>query len=183
MTQGIRGFLNLPSLDDVLKEKGIMPDNQEHDHLENDESGEGEGIPNAAMMKTIEMAQAAQERLDMVEGKDHAIAMDNIHKETLKHAQDLMDLGFNTEINRQRGIFEVATNMYGQAIAAKNAKREAQLKAMKLALDQRKLDLQEQQLKAQLGETEANTIQGEGTFIREDRNELIKRMREQREKK
>ena len=54
---------------------------------------------------------------------------------------------------------------------------------MKLALDQRKLDLDEKKLKAQLGETtEPKIIDGEATVIREDRNELIKRLRAQREK-
>jgi len=91
-------------------------------------------------------------------------------------------LGFNIDIPRARGIFEVATSMYGQAISAKNSKRDAQLKAMKLALDQRKLDLEEKKIKAQLGETEQNTIVSEATVIKEDRNELIKRLREQQKK-
>jgi len=178
MTQGIEKIFNLPSMEDILKEKGVLPE-EPIDETPSDEF-ECDGEPDPELMHTLEMAQ---NRIDMVEGKDHSDAMDNLHKETLKHAQDLMDFGFNIDVSRARGIFEVAAAMYGRAIEAKNSKREAQLKAMKLALDQRKLDLDEKRIKAQLGETEANTIPGEATIVREDRNEIIKRLREQAQKK
>ncbi|CAM6054461.1 unnamed protein product [Sphagnum tenellum] len=178
MTKGIIAALNLPSMEDVLREQGVLPDKSAEDVTDDNVSSD---VPDSELMRTVEMAQQAQTRLDMVEGTDHAIALDKVFTETLKHAQDLMDLGFNVDIPRARGIFEVAANMYGQAISAKNSKRDAQLKAMKLALDQRKLDLDEKRLNAQLGETEKNTIVGEATVIKEDRNELIKRMREKKD--
>ena len=183
MTQGIERLLDLPSMEDILREKGALPQNMSLEVTE--EEQEYENIPDSALMRTVELAQQAQARLDMVEGKDHADAMDKLYNETLKHAQDLMDLGFNIDVPRARGVFEVATMMYGRSIEAKNSKRDAQLRSMKLALEQRKLDLDEKKLKAQLGETitEPKTIDGEATVIREDRNELIKRLREkQRER-
>jgi hypothetical protein len=119
----------------------------------------------------------------MDEGKDHSEAMYKVFNETLKHAQDLMDLGFNIDTRSMRGIFEVATNMYNTAISAKNSKRDAQLKAMKLALDQRKLDLDEKRIKSQLNEPEQPVLEnGSGTVIVEDRNALIKRIRENAKK-
>lgn len=180
MTQGIERMLNLPSLEDILREKGVLPEGESVEPVNDTE------IPNMLpeneeLMRTVEMAKQAQSRLDMVEGIDHSEAMDKLHKETLKHAQDLMDLGFNIDQRSARGIFEVAVNMYGRAIEAKNAKRDAQLKSLKLALEQRKLELDEKRINAQIGEQDRNTIPGEGVVIREDRNELIKRIREQRE--
>jgi len=166
VTQGIERMLNLPSLEDILREKGVLPEGESVEPVNDTE------IPNMLpeneeLMRTVEMAKQAQSRLDMVEGIDHSEAMDKLHKETLKHAQDLMDLGFNIDQRSARGIFEVAVNMYGRAIEAKNAKRDAQLKSLKLALEQRKLELDEKRINAQIGE--------------QDRNELIKRIREQRE--
>jgi len=114
-------------------------------------------------------------RIDLVEGSDHANAMDKIHEETLKHAQDMMDLGYNVDMPRQRGIFEIATMMYARAIEAKNSKRDAQLKTMKLALDQRKLDLDEKKLRHEIGE---QTVNAGVTVTMGDRNEILKRMRE-----
>jgi len=180
VTQGIERMLNLPSLEDILREKGVLPEGESVEPVNDTE------IPNMLpeneeLMRTVEMAKQAQSRLDMVEGIDHSEAMDKLHKETLKHAQDLMDLGFNIDQRSARGIFEVAVNMYGRAIEAKNAKRDAQLKSLKLALEQRKLELDEKRINAQIGEQDRNTIPGEGVVIREDRNELIKRIREQRE--
>jgi len=180
VTQGIERMLNLPSLEDILREKGVLPEGETIEPVNDTE------IPNMLpeneeLMRTVEMAKQAQSRLDMVEGIDHSEAMDKLHKETLKHAQDMMDLGFNIDQRSARGIFEVAVNMYGRAIEAKNAKRDAQLKSLKLALEQRKLELDEKRINAQIGEQDRNTIPGEGVVIREDRNELIKRIREQRE--
>lgn len=181
MTQGLDNLLNLPSMEEILKEKGVLP--KVENEINPDEFVSEEETDNE-LLRTVEMAQQAQKRLDMVEGTDHSEAMDKLHAETLKHAQDLMDLGFNIDLPRARGIFEVAANMYGRAIEAKNAKRDAQLKAMKLALDQRKLDLEEKKLKLDYPESEQNkTIIGNGTIIKEDRNELIKRLRAERENK
>ena len=89
MTKGICETLGLPDMEEILKEKGLIPettiDAEEQEEIDHDE------IKNhTELLKTIEMAQAATDRLNMVEGKDHADAMDKVYDETLKHAQDLM---------------------------------------------------------------------------------------------
>ncbi len=170
MTQGMETFLNLPALDDALREKGLLPE-------ENTADRSDDGTDDPVLINTVAMAQAAEQRLVMVEGRDHAEAMDKLFKETLQHAHDIMDLGFNVDPARSARMFEVATAMYGRAIEAKNSKRDAQLKAMKLALDQRRLDLDEERLRHQRGE--ADPIDAPSSVIVEDRNELIRRMREQ----
>lgn len=184
MTQGLRNLLDLPSMEDMLRQAGVLPD----------ASPPGTAIPDPgatamppeppldpALARSVALAEQAQARLAMIDGRDHAEAMDKLYKETLKHAQDLMDLGFNIDIPRARGIFEVAANMYGRSIEAKNAKRDGELKAMKLALEQRKLDLFEQRLNAQHGPPVPATFAADASVIKEDRNELIKRLRAQRE--
>ena len=169
MTQKICETLNLPSLEDALREKGLLPDAPE--------DADDEPM-DPALQDTLAIAEAAQERYMMISGHDHSKAMDDIHEETLKHAQDLMDLGYNTEITRQRGIFEIATMMYARAIEAKNSKRDAQLEAMKLALNQRKLDLLEKRLRHEIGE---ETVINNASVIIGDRNDILKRLKEHKE--
>ena len=171
MTQRIIETLNLPSLEDALREHGLFPDGP-------GEMADGE-LPEPDLSNALAMAETAQRRIDLVEGSDHANAMDKIHEETLKHAQDMMDLGYNVDMPRQRGIFEIATMMYARSIEAKNSKRDAQLKAMKLALDQRKLDLDEKKLRHDIGE---QTVNAGATVTMGDRNEILKRMREHKTK-
>lgn len=122
----------------------------------------------------------AASNLERIEGTDHEVAMDKLYDETLQHAKDLMDMGFNVDLPRARGIFEVATLMYGKALEAKNSKRDAQLKLMKLMLDKRKLDMDERKLLNALG---VKTIEGDGVketegVVVEDRNSLIEMIRQ-----
>lgn len=150
MTRGIEEMLNLPDMGDMLQE----PDLDNH--------------------TTTPSNLNQNDHLAMVEGLDHSEAMDALYTETLRHARDVMDMGFNIEPTRSARMFEVATGLYGKAMEAKNSKRDAQLKTMKLALEQRKLEILENQNKSA-----ANTIESNGHIIISDRNDLIKQMREQ----
>jgi hypothetical protein len=193
MTQGLRNLLDLPAMEDMLRQAGVFP------VLPGAADAtaplvapvtapvaaprappEPEPPLDPALARSVALAEQAQARLEMIDGRDHAEGMEKLYRETLKHAQDLMDLGFNVDLPRARGIFEVAANMYGRSIEAKNAKRDGELKAMKLALEQRKLDLTEQRLNAQHGAVVPATYQADASVFKEDRNELIKRLRAQR---
>jgi hypothetical protein len=165
--QGITDMLNLPSLEDVLKEKGI--DVNAAPPVERDE-------PQIA--HTIEKLHDLTARMKMVEGTDHTDAMDSLYKEILDHARELMSYGFNIDQPRARGIFEIAATMYGHAMSAANSKREAQLKTMRLSLERKKVDLEERRTNHALGQ-QAATVDTDNTIIVEDRNELIKRLRSQ----
>jgi hypothetical protein len=147
-------------LEDALREDGEHPfDGNENQENENKElSG---------------LLDEAEKNAKRLEGTDHEDAMDELYKETLQHAKDLMDLGYNVDMPRQRGIFEIATMMYSRAMEAKNSKRDAQLKLFKLMLDKRKLDMDEKKI--------LNSPDGSKTtdaVIVEDRNTLIAMMRE-----
>ena len=153
MTKSLIETLNLPELDAIIGQ----------DEEEND--------PNVDMItNNIGAAEAA---LAMVDGRDHADSCDHIYKEVLEHAGAIMDLGWNVDHPRAARIFEVAGAFYKTALDAKNAKREAQFKAMKMALDQQKLEM------AQRGGS-APVIEQDGDIIHEDRNELIRQFLEKK---
>ena len=58
---------------------------------------------------------------------------------------------------------------------AKNSKRDAQLKMMKVLQDQRKLELDELKLKHEMGDTPVDKAD---VIMVEDRNQLLKRLRD-----
>jgi sugar diacid utilization regulator len=74
------------------------------------------------------------EAVDEKEAKDHADSMDHIYEETLQHAKDLMDLGYNVDTRSAGRIFENSANMFKIALEAKNSKRKAQLDRIKLEM-------------------------------------------------
>lgn len=170
MTRGIEDMLNLPHLDDVLKEQGAHPRSPDEEIEVEVEIDPGSDPKISA---TLALAEQAAKKLSMLSGGDHDEAMDELHSEIMKHARDLMDLGFNMDQARARGIFEVAATMYKHAMDAKSTKRDAQLKAMKLALEERRVVIEEKQAGFGSGVIEAEAV------VVEDRNELIKRLREQ----
>jgi hypothetical protein len=163
MTQGIEKFLDLPPLDEVLKRQGV---NAEDDPIE------------INVHKVMTDLREFSARSAMLEGTDHSEAMDSMHDEIITHARDLMTYGYNIDMPRQRGIFEIASILYGHAMNAKNTKRDAELKALRLALDRRKVDLEEKRTNHVIGQ-QAASIDDVGTIIVEDRNELLKRLRTQ----
>lgn len=178
MTQGIRDFLNLPPIEDVMREQGVELPEDDIDDMENS--------VDPAFLSRLEAAtlsaKDAANRLAAVDGRDHDETMDEICKQTLKHAQDLVDLGFNVEQTKAAKFFEVAAKMYEKATNAKKIKRDAQLVAMRLALEQRKLDLDEVKMRHDMGEqpaVDAATPNAGGVVI-EDRNAIIKRFIEEK---
>jgi len=162
INENIADMLNLRPLDEVLKEKGVELD-QKPDEDEDE------------VNQTIAAVHDVSVKLTTLEGTDHADAMDDLHKEILGHARDLMSYGFNLDHPRARGIFEIAANMYAHAITAKNSKRDAQLKAMKLAMDKKRVDLDERRTNHMVGQVAA--IGNDSTILVEDRNELLRQMR------
>jgi hypothetical protein len=106
----------------------------------------------------------------LMPGSDHGAAMDDMHDETIKHARDIADLAYNIDPSRARGMFEQAANFFKIAMDAKNAKRDAQLKAMKLMLDHKKFEFEKAQARGE--RADAPTIDAQATVVA-DRNDLI----------
>jgi hypothetical protein len=174
INENIIDMLDLRPLDEVLKEKGVDMETSEEPEVEPE--AEPEEI-DEDMQSAVAALQDMSSKLSVIEGTDHADAMDELHKETLEHARDLMSYGFNIDHPRARGIFEIAASMYGHAISAKNSKRDAQLKALKLAMDRKRVELEEKRTNHAIGQTDTK-IDSDGTILVEDRNELLRRMRE-----
>lgn len=161
INENIIDMLNIRPLDEVLKEKGVSSEMQEPDETD----------------QKLAALRDLQAKLSLLEGNDHGEAMDDVHSEVLQHARDLMAYGFNLDHPRARGIFEIAAMMYNHAITAKNSKRDAQLKTMKLALDKKRVELEEKRTNHVIGA--ALAADAENTILVEDRNELLRRLRQQ----
>jgi hypothetical protein len=166
INDNIVDMLHLRPLDEMLKEKGVEID-----------TPEPEPAPDEEVQTAVSTLREISAKIAMIEGTDHAEAMDELHKEILGHARDLMSYGFNIDHPRARGIFEIAASMYAHAISAKNSKRDAQMKAMKLAMDKKRVELEEKRTNHALGQANA-MIASDGTILVEDRNELLRRLRE-----
>ena len=83
---------------------------------------------------------------------------------------DLMDLGMNVEARYSGRVFEVAATMLKNAIDAKAAKIDKNLKMIELQLKKQKLDNDSMQ------EDNSVSIPGDG-FIVADRNSLLEKLR------
>ena len=177
INENIVDMLNLRPLDEVLKEKGVDVEPAAEPVAEPEIESEEVDEETQNAVAALEDMSA---KMSLMDGTDHADAMDELHKETLEHARDLMSYGFNIDHPRARGIFEIAASMYAHAISAKNAKRDAQLKALKLAMDRKRIELEEKRTNHTIGQTDTK-IADDGTILVEDRNELLRRMRQKRD--
>lgn len=165
MTKGLEDALNLPPLEDIIPEADRKPEKKERDVS-------GDTLDAQMLTYGLELAQNA---LDYIEGADHAQKMDELYEESLKHARDIMDLGFNVDHARAARMFEVASSFFKNALDSANSKRDAQLKAMKLALEHQKMQ-------AKKDGDDTKTLDNNSVVI-EDRNELIRRLRDEQKDK
>jgi hypothetical protein len=132
MTQGLFKAMGLPDIEDVVPAKPApSPVVRE------------EMTPEAPIDRTTELFNK------LIAGSDHGHAMDDMHDETIKHARDIVDLAFNIDPSRARGMFEQAANFFKIAMDSKNSKRDAQLKAMKLMLDHKKFEFEKAQARGE----------------------------------
>jgi hypothetical protein len=106
----------------------------------------------------------AVKELDALDDRE----LDNLASKAEQAYDDLMDLGMNVEVRYAGRIFEVASSMMGNAIAAKTAKIDKKLKAVDLQLKKYKID-------KDTPEESNNMINGQG-YVITDRNELLKKL-------
>jgi hypothetical protein len=176
MSKSIQESLDLPVLEDLLKAS-----NSQDSEAEPEITDElAEQFDDQQKLEQVSTALAAGNvNGDLVDSRreiDHDTSTESIYKEAMQHAKDLMDLGYNVDTRSAGRIFETAGNMLRLALDAKNSKRDAHLKLAKVQIDQRKIALAERMAKGpQDGD---GAIDSESVII-EDRNDLIKRMREE----
>ena len=94
--------------------------------------------------------------------------LDHLATKAEQAYDDLMDLGMNVEVRYSGRIFEVASSMMGNAIAAKTAKIDKKLKAVDLQLKKLKIDKDN-------NEDPNDVLNGVG-YVITDRNELLKKL-------
>ncbi len=170
MSRTIQEALDLPTLEDLLKGPQETDDD---DALTEEQMMEAEANADVdALTTALGSNIVARPDPDAEEAKDHAENTDDIFGQTLQHAQDLMDLGYNVDTRSAGRIFETAANMYKIALDAKNSKRDAQLKNMKLKLENEKLKAMIRQKSGESGE-----IIEQEAVVMADRNDLIKKLR------
>ena len=88
-------------------------------------------------------------------------------------AQDLLDLGMNTDPRFAGVIMQTAGTMLGHAITAKTAKMDKKLRMINLQLQKARLDHQMAK-DAKSGLADEEPVDGQGMVL--DRNELLKQI-------
>lgn len=115
----------------------------------------------------LALADKIDQSLPLVKGlQTNDKEMDELAVTAKETFDNLMDLGMNMEARYSGRIFEVASQMLGHALTAKNAKIEKKLKMIELQLKKARLDQQ-----AEKAESDSDTETGDGMVL--DRNELI----------
>lgn len=93
--------------------------------------------------------------------------MDTLATSAMDAFHDLLDLGMQTDPRFGAPVLQVASNMMGHAITARNAKIDNKLRIIDLQLKKLRLDQQREK-----GKSPEDEIPGQGQVL--DRNELIK---------
>jgi len=119
---------------------------------------------------TVEKVDRALPMVKDLEANDKE--MDDLAQDAKESFETLMDLGMNVDPRFSGKLFEVAGQMLGHAVSAKNAKIDKKLKMVELQLKQARLEQMEKRHADDRGE-----IEGEGMVV--DRNELLKQLLEQ----
>jgi hypothetical protein len=144
------------------------------DSADTAENPESEKVPVHQEVRSIDdQYRAVQEitrglpqikELDELDDKE----LDHLATKAEQAYDDLMDLGMNVEVRYSGRIFEVASSMMGNAIAAKTAKIDKKLKAVDLQLKKLKIDKDS-------NDDPNDVINGQG-YVITDRNELLKKL-------
>lgn len=159
MTKKIAESLNMKSLEEIMEEVDAIDDEEINSALPAVlEDGTGNELMTHSDMK----------------GDDHAEAMDEVYDKAMDVADKIVDMGMNMDPSRAPRLLEVANQWMKTAADAKISKRDAQLKLMKLIIDQRKLALEERAAGLSTGELQGDVI------FEGDRNTLLKMIREQK---
>jgi hypothetical protein len=144
---------------------GFPPSGDQDIDQQNSVAATEENIPalsdSLAQLDKIELALPAVKGLESSDGE-----MDELAAKATKEFDNLMDLGMQVDSRYASEIFNVASQMLGHAITAKNAKINKKLKIIELQLKKAKLDID--------SGGDDNLPTAEGHVL--DRNELLSRL-------
>ena len=156
MTKKLEDLFNLdsPEIEKIVEEKPPVPTHEEINSLED-------------QYKAVQEITRSLPQIQELDGLDEK-ELDTLAKKAEQAYDDLMDLGMNVEVRYSGRIFEFASSMMGNAIAAKTAKIDKKLKAVDLQLKKLKIDNDS-------GADPNDIINGQG-YVITDRNELLKKL-------
>lgn len=150
MTKKLEELFGFPPAENV--EESAPPTTEEHIPALNE---------SLAQLDKIELALPAVRGLESSDSE-----MDALAGKAQESFDNLMDLGMNVDSRYASEIFNVASQMLGHAITAKNAKINKKLKIIELQLKKAKLDID--------SGSDNNLPTAEGHIL--DRNELLNRL-------
>jgi len=150
MTKRLEEIFGFPPADDA--EEAPQKTTEEHIPALNE---------SLAQLDKIELALPAVRGLESSDGE-----MDALATKAQESFDNLMDLGMQVDSRYASEIFNVASQMLGHAITAKNAKINKKLKIIELQLKKARLDID--------SGSDSNLPTAEGHIL--DRNELLNRL-------
>ena len=122
----------------------------------------------AILPETLDALDKIEAALPAVRGLESSDQeMDDLASKATESFDNLMDLGMNVDSRYASEIFNVASQMLGHAITAKNAKLNKKLKMIELQLKKVKLD-------RELAGDSVEHPTGQGHVL--DRNELLRQV-------
>lgn len=186
MSKQIESILNLPRLEDALRDAGIdmadvvqEPDEEEidlDDVVEEEPSYEDPKL--AKMANALQNTHSLERSLGDPEGtEEHTREMDHLYEAAMRGHKDVLDLGFNVEAKQAAGMFQASAKFLELAMKASTNKTEARMARIKLAMEKQKLAAELKQ------DRDEGVIEGEAPVPGQmaDRNELMARMRKPKE--
>jgi len=156
MTKKLEELLNLESSDDAVK-KAAPAEKPIHQQIT---------TVNQTLQAVEQITRGLPQIQELNELGDGEL--DDLATKAEQAYDDLMDLGMNVEVRYAGRIFEVASSMMGNAIAAKTAKIDKKLKAVDLQLKKLKIEKDS-------NEDPGDVLNGQG-YVITDRNELLKKL-------
>jgi hypothetical protein len=156
--KNLESLFDLPPATDDIEVEDLDDIEVEHIDLES------HGLPYQAIDK-IEAALPAVRNLDASDKE-----MDELAERALECHKDLLDMGMNVDARAAAEIFQVASQMLGHAITARQAKLNKKLKMIELQLKKAKLDFD---TRGKDEDSTAATAQGR-VFDRNDLLDMLK---------
>lgn len=163
MSRSIQEALGLEVDENLFRKDGeIVEDDEEFDLGDDELESTSTQI---ALMTEFKLSPETKEDLDK---------LDTIHKDTLKHAEELLDLGFNSDIKSAGKIFDNSANFYKISLDAVNSKQDIILKTQRLSIEQKKMEIAARIKSGQIKPV-GNDV-GDKDLVLEDRNELLAKL-------
>ena len=159
MTKRIEEVLDLPSLESVLGEDSLSPEDQERI----------DQITKALEANDIDIDKHL---MDPDGTREHAAEMDEVAAAAMNAHKDAIDMAFNMEPKNAGSIMEPAARFLELSMKAMQAKLDARMKGMEMKMKREKLD-HELRKNQEEGVVDGETPITESGRLA-DRNQLLK---------